>query len=275
MAACIEHEQMLKGDSVLLSRQWLMTQCYKEQMADAFLLTQQGAAAAPITMRNVGPEVLRLIEKYGLVPYEMECGSINDSRVLARKLAISVEQSQSLQQLFERTDDLFPRFTMSRTNNQSDQTAKYLTASTAGKFYYYSAEYTPKQFAESIMYDQKWQWYTSVPYHEWHERFALAVPDNHRKHEYENLPMDELTEKVLSSLRNGHAVYFEYGDPLPQGGCSSRHAVAIVAAKTAKDGTTKLRCLNSYGSQWGNNGYMVITLEDFKQTVCNVGVIAE
>ena len=53
MCACIEHEARQVGDSVVLSRQWLL----------ARELEEQALGGEEIAIRNVGPEALRLINR--------------------------------------------------------------------------------------------------------------------------------------------------------------------------------------------------------------------
>lgn len=255
MLACIEQEQLRKGDSVALSRQWLMAHSLEEQAIDNYLTD----GARTISMRGVGPEALRLIAHYGLIPYSHERSDINNSKVTTRKLERIIprhsdNRDADVSQLREKAKELLPRFTV---------------AGDTQTFYYYSMRYTPQQFAESIMYDQHWQWFASVPYHPWNEKFALEVPDNHRYHEYLNIPMQELLNRVMASLRQGHPVYWEYGKDH-----GSDHAIAIIGLRKDKDGKPRLLCLNSYGTDWGNKGRCLVTTDFFLSHTCNVGILS-
>lgn len=275
--ACVEHEAALRGDSVLLSRQWLMAHLMEEQaleryeiLSDNEELTEGGRGT--ITMRGVGQDAARLIDDYGLVPYLQERSRINGSRVLERKLALmtadAVAHKQSRQQLAERIEPLMPRFTVARhtisTHDIEDEDGE--------SFYYLSMRYTPRQFAESVMYYQKWHWYVSEQTHPWNTMVALEVPDNRRYYEYMNKPMRELLRMVRESVRQGHAVYWEYGKEASTqkmgGGASSDHAMAIVEVR--KGG---FLCRNSYGSNWGHHGYCIISDDFFMKHTCNVGIV--
>lgn len=275
--ACVEHEAALRGDSVLLSRQWLMAHLMEEQtleryeiMSDGEVLTEGGRGT--ISMRGVGQDALRLMNDYGLVPYQQERSRINSSRVLERKLALmtadAVSHRQSRQQLMERIEPLMPRFTVARHERSTHDIEEDASES----FYYLSMRYTPQQFAESVMYYQKWHWYVSEQTHPWNRKVALEVPDNRRYYRYVNKPMKELLRMVRESVRQGHAVYWECGkeesmQPMG-GGASSDHAMAIVEVR---DGG--FLCRNSYGSNWGNHGYCIISNDFFMKHTCNVGIV--
>lgn len=278
MLACIEHEQLRKGDSLTLSRQWLMSSLMREQTLERFIINQQnnnaslsstaeGQGRGSISMRGVGPDAIRLINDYGLIPYSMERSRINNSHVLERKLRhLASLPSTNPNNINDKITELLPRFTIS--------IHPFLGGAGGGcgsSFYYFSMRYTPQQFAESIMYNQQWRFYASVEYHPWHTMFPLEVPDNRRYHEYMNLPMPELLRMVKASLRRGHAVYWEYGKPSKQqqgGGATSNHAMAIVGMRNGK-----FLCLNSYGTKWGNRGYCLVSEDYFIRHTCNVGII--
>ena len=288
MLECVEHEAAVRGDSVQLSRQWLMAKELEEQTQRLYLsnlrideLTNSRSdgltnsrivhtgnsgkgIAGVVSMRGVGPEALRLIRQYGLVPYQNEKTEITNSSVLERKLALLASQARSLDELNDRMRELLPEFTTTRA------TVKKLPA-----FYYLSMRYNPLQFAESVMYYQHWHFYASVPYRPYGSNFALEVADNYNHHEYTNLPMDDITAMVLASLKEGHAVYWEYGRRTKDGLVTSDHAIAIVGLVHPKKhhGEPYLKCKNSYGKKWGNNGYCLVSLDEFKQNTCCVGVL--
>lgn len=275
--ACVEQEAALRGDSLLLSRQWLMAHLMEEQTLERYEILSGGdeltdGGRGTIAMRGVGPDAERLIENYGLVPYQQERSRINSSRVLERKLRLmaddAVARRQTRAQLQERIETLMPRFTVARhmklTHDVEDGEGE--------SFYYLSMRYTPQQFAESVMYYQRWHWYASEQTHPWNESFALEVPDNRRYCEYVNKPMKEILQMVRESLQEGHAVYWEYGkEPSAQkggGGASSDHAMAIVGLHEGG-----FVCRNSYGSNWGSNGYCLVTEDFFMKHTCSVGIV--
>lgn len=259
MLACIETEQLRRGDSVVLSRQWLMSNALMEQTTERYLRKN-----GEITMRGVGKDVLRLIQQYGLIPIQMEKSRIANSRVLQRRLTLLTEMpGMDVRSIRKKMDDILPRFTV----------AFHGAYPKDATFYYYSMCYTPRQFAESVMYNQHWEWFASSQWHPWNEAFALEVPDNKRYHEYVNLPMDTLFSKVMASLNAGHPVYWEMSKKSDAG--DSDHSLAITGLRRDAEGHTLLLCLNSYGRKWGRDGYCLITPEYFKKHTCNVGILSE
>ena len=250
MCACIEHEAHRVGDSVVLSRQWLL----------ARELEEQALGDEDIAIRNVGPEVLRLIGRYGLMPYSFERSHINNGSVLEKKIRLLREQCKNKEELYSRLNDLLPRFTVVNY----DPFVKGAT----GSFYYYSMRYTPQQFAESVMYRIHYDWYAHSDDWKRGERFVLDDPDNRRGYEYVNASYEEMYDKVVSSVRAGHAVYWEYGKNHASG-----HAMAIVGLRKSKMGVGEdFVCQNSYGKEWGNNGRCVVTPQFFLTHTSNIGV---
>ena len=266
MCACIEHESLLRGDSVALSRQWLMARELQEQ-TEALFLARHGTSSLTmgtergITMRGVGPEALRLIERYGLVPYHFEETMINNSRVMERKLSLLARQSQDITSLRKRMRELLPEFSIANPMPEEGW------GGNSTSFFYYSVRYTPRQFAESVTYGLHYDWYASDNKQPWGTSFVLDETDNYRHHRYVNAPLKDILKKVIAAVRQGHAVYWEYGK-----GHTSGHAMAIVGLRKGKDGEERLVCLNSYGSRWGEKGYCTVSLDYFMSTTCNVGI---
>lgn len=318
MCACIEHESVLRGDSIALSRQWLIARYMQEQTEELWQQNnndshspaeQSSNPSLDISLRGVGPEALRLIDLYGLVPYQHEETHINNGTVFERKLRLMARQSRSVAELRKRMKEVMPEFSIAdnsfdpptttlsashsnKTSTQSTQsTAKQSASQTPVKlvepvallsdsatvtsqsipssaFYYYSFRYTPQLFAESVMYCLRYGWYAYDGSKPIGTSFVLDVPDNHRRHRYVNMTYKEQLRKVIQSVNEGHAVYWEYGKDH-----SSGHAMAIVGLRKGKDGKPYLLCLNSYGSSWGENGYCLISMKYFIDNTCNIGVL--
>lgn len=314
MCACIEHESLLRGDSIALSRQWLIARYMQEQTEE---LWQQNHNDAPssteqsnhraieqptprpldssrlrcvdISLRGVGPEVLRLIDLYGLVPYQHEETHINNGAVLERKLRLMARQNRSIPELRKRMKDVMPEFSIADNSFEPDtqtsnnhpavhstpqtalsvQTAPAVQSTPPSAFYYYSFRYTPQLFAESVVYNLHYNWYAYDGTKPVGSSFVLDVPDNHRRHRYVNMTYKNQLRMVIRSVNEGHAVYWEYGK-----NHSSDHAMAIVGLRKGKDGSQYLLCLNSYGSSWGENGYCLMSLKYFIDNTCNIGVLS-
>ena len=313
MCACIEHESVRSGDSVALSRQWLLARHLQEQTEQLFTTIhghdsspavsisspkgEAGRGLREITTRGVGPEALRLIQDYGLVPYHFEETMVNNSRVLERKLTLLARQSRNMSTLRQRMAEILPSFSFAMPPVEDGWHAS------PASFYYLSMRYTPQQFAESLMYWIHYRWYapptsliipataltsnhpSSINSHPSSSRpsatvpdgslrskasglsYVLNEPDNYGGHKYICASLPDILQRVKAALRQGHAVYWEYGE-----GHRSGHAVAIVGLQKDKNGKKLLLCLNSYGSRWGDKGYFTVTQEQFLKTTCNVGI---
>lgn len=303
MCACIEHESLLRGDSISLSRQWLIARYMQEQTEELWhqnhnapsteqsnprSLEHSNSRPLDISLRGVGPEALRLIDLYGLVPYQHEETHINNGTVLERKLRLMARQSRSIPELRKRMKGIMPEFSIADNSFEPDtqtannhptapstpQTVLSVHTALAGlstppsAFYYYSFRYTPQLFAESVVYDLHYSWYAYDSSQPIGKSFVLDVPDNHRRHRYVNMTYKDQLRKVIQSVNEGHAVYWEYGN-----NHSSAHAMAIVGLRKGKDGKQYLLCLNSYGSSWGENGYCLMSLKYFIDNTCNIGVV--
>ena len=286
MTECVEREMWSTGDSIPLSRQWLVAKCLEEQTLDRRL----SHGARTISLRGVGPEAIRLINTYGLIPFSQEKSRALNSRTLERRLTLLADQSDRtdgpIPTLLDSARDLLPHFTVARHEEEiPSATHPPFKGGLEGPqglqspptFYLFSVQYTPQSFAESIMYRQHWQFYASSPYHPYGKPFALEVADNRRYHEYINLPMTELLNRTLRSLRDGHPVYWELGrKPSKQpggGGAASDHAMAIIGLKKATDGKLYLICQNSYGKKWGEQGKVRVSLPYFLLHTSNVGIL--
>lgn len=179
---------------------------------------------------------------------------------MIKKIKLLREQNDDKEVLYSRLKDLLPRFTVIDFNP--------LEKNAKGFFYYYSMRYSPIQFAESIMYRIHYDWYAYNGDKKRGERFVLDDPDNRQQYEYVNISYKEMYEKVVASVKSGHAVYWEYGE-----NHSSSHAMAIVGLKKyRKNVGESLICLNSYGTEWGNNGKCIISPQYFISHTCNIGV---
>ncbi|MBP3750061.1 MAG: hypothetical protein ILA44_01070, partial [Prevotella sp.] len=124
MLECVEHEACMRGDSIQLSRQWLMAKELEEQTVWHYLSDGKGA---DISLRGVGPEVLRLIQIYGLVPYQHEKTQITRGSVTERKLQLLARQALSLDDLCERMTDMLPQFTTTRPTTGKQPAFYYLS----------------------------------------------------------------------------------------------------------------------------------------------------
>ena len=68
------------------------------------------------------------------------------------------------------------------------------------------AEYTFKEFAHSVCKKDEYIALTSFTHHPFGEAFALEIPDNRSGDLFQNIPIDDLMQRIYRSIRAGHPV---------------------------------------------------------------------
>lgn len=251
MLACIETERIEQyNDSIGLSAEWLMEKNSEEiAMRRRMMMHSLSGrmASAGNAKRGMGPDALRLMEHYGIVPDKIRTGR----------------------------DD---------------------------GFYLFGMHYTPKQLAGSVHKKGDWQWFTSFSHHNYGEAFALEVPDNHHFNEFMNVTPDSLLALAIHSVENHHPVFwegcmkpFESGDGMSKnegsmsknggrigkitmrrqslferGLLTDDHAMAIIGIRHGSHPAFILK--NSWGKDWGKNGYCTMTFEEFLLRTMIIGI---
>lgn len=78
-------------------------------------------------------------------------------------------------------------------------------------FEYQGKTYTPRQFADQVIQFKAEDYVslTSFTHHPFYQSFVLEIPDNWSNQTYLNLPLEELTEAVESSLKQGYTVMWD------------------------------------------------------------------
>lgn len=275
--ACIETERIENyGDSMNLSPMWLVRSLLQEQASENYL--SQGRM--PVNVRGIGPDAERLMKQYGMVQWSTYCPDDLNSHVMERivrkKVQIAINNRKGLEQLNKEVDEALP----------------FIPHNLRKGFYLFGAHYTPHQFAESLLYGIKFNWLTSYTHHPYGKPFVLEVPDNHRRIPLMNIPMDNLCSQVVKALKEHHPVFWEGKMPgkdkpsidgniaelrqraFERFQTTDQHAMAIVGLTTTKDGDTAFICKNSWGKDWGTNGYCLMSKEDFLINTVLVGVIS-
>lgn len=92
-------------------------------------------------------------------------------------------------------------------------------------------EYTSKEFAASLEFNpDDYIEITSYIHHPYYKGFVLEVPDNWSNDLYYNVPIDELMDIVINSLKQGYSVCWD-GD-MSDKGFSHKKGLAIVPMKS-------------------------------------------
>lgn len=187
MLATIETEHIQRGDSVNLSAAYVARMFMKEQAEAAYL----SRGSRQMTMRGMMPQLVRLIQTYGLMPYDSyhTTASIN---VVARKvgaLATScAARGVPMSKMSARADDLL--------DNTLNPLPRHI--------YMYGMEYTPIEFAHSVCMPDEYRAFTSFLHMPMNKPSVLPLPDNYAGDMYENVPLDSLQQLIESSVRQGH-----------------------------------------------------------------------
>lgn len=197
MLATIETERLEMGDSVNLSPDYLARLWLQEQ-ARAYYLTR---GRVGVSLRGMAPMALRLMERYGIEPYDSyyPCGSVNYNS-LSRMAMQVARASRSLRMLDKRLGD------------NLDRQIGYLPPS----LFMLGVSYTPRQFAESVYVNGDYVALTSFTHHPFGKAFALESADNRMLDTFRNVPIDQLMDTIVQSLRHGHPVCWE-GDTSESG----------------------------------------------------------
>lgn len=199
MLATIETEHITRGDSVNLSPTYVARMFMKEQI-DACYLSK---GKKNITTRGMMPQLIRLIQTYGLMPYDSYHTDANIN-VAARKLRNFISAAASKGAGIGYTRDM--------VDDILDNSVNPLPL----HIYMYSMEYTPIEFAHSVCMPDEYQAITSFTHLPMHKKVILDVPDNYNKERFINIPINQMMGIMEQSLRTGHPVCWE-GDTSEEG----------------------------------------------------------
>ena len=98
------------------------------------------------------------------------------------------------------------------------------------QFTYQNKTYTPISFAKELEINpDDYIELTSYSHHPFYKKIILEIPDNWALEEYYNLPIDELTEIMDHTLKNGYTICWD-GD-VSDKGFSFNNGVAIIPEK--------------------------------------------
>lgn len=191
MLATIESEHLMRGDSVNLSPHFVARRMLEAQAVQHYL----SDGRQPIAMRGVCSQLIDLIQRHGVCPYDSYRTDANYKVVMRRveELAnTAINKRAGVRQLQRDLRRLL-----------DDETRPDLL-----HVFMYGMEYTPQEFARSVCQTDEYMALTSFSHHPFGEAFALEVPDN-RGYLFHNLPLDTLTMHIEQALRSGHPVCWE------------------------------------------------------------------
>lgn len=272
--SCVETERMEHyNDSVNLSPIWLMRSLLQEQATEKYL--SQGAL--PLNVRGIGPEAERLMHEYGIVQWDAYCPDSVNSRTLQDMVREKVNEA------------IDGRKKLNALNKEVDKVLPHVPQNIRNGFFLKGTRYTHKQYSDSIMSGVSIKWLTSYTHHPYGEPYVIELSDNFRKHAILNVEIDEFYSLVLKALEERHPVYWEGKMPVNRElkiennlvslrqqafetfETTDQHAMAIVGIKQ-EDGKQLFICKNSWGPEWGINGYCLMSKEEFLINTILVGV---
>jgi hypothetical protein len=213
----IESELLRMGKGEYdLSEMWIVRYNYVDRLKDNFV--QQGKGN--LGQGSVGHDWLVEFEQNGIVPDEVYTGlnysvpNHNHSELNAFVRAIAavpVQRKKESNQYFDIVDAVLDT---------------YLGKSPVS-FTYKGVGYTPKSFTASLgINPDDYVEITSFTIFPFYTRGLLPIPDNWRKLDYYNVPIDEIIQIMDFSLNNGYTIAWD-GD-VSEKGFSHAKGVAII-----------------------------------------------
>lgn len=199
MLATIETEHIMRGDSVNLSPAYVARMFMEEQVDKCYL----SRGNKTIKLRGMMPQLIRLIQTYGLMPYD-SYHSDNNLNVAQRKLRNMI--------MTEAARGTGIRRTREKTRELLDDRVNPLPRSV----YMFSMEYTPLEFAHSVCMPDEYIGLTSFTHFPFGKRVVVDVPDNFDNYRFLNIPINDLMAIIERSVRTGHPVCWE-GDTSESG----------------------------------------------------------
>ena len=194
MLATIEQNHLAVDDSVNLSAAWLERHYLREQTIARYLRGD----IQRVTTRGIAPMVVTLLMRYGAMPYDAYRPRNGcDMQVLARRLArladVCRTRRTGLEYLTARIDDTLDRY--------MGPAPRYA--------FMFGTEYTPTQFAHSLLLPRDYIALTSFTHHPFYQSFDLELPDNTRGNKFLNLPLDTLMARLDTAINRRQAVCWE------------------------------------------------------------------
>lgn len=192
MLATIETEHIMRGDSVNLSPAYVARMFMNEQVDACYL----NRGKTHITTRGTMPQLIRLIQTYGLMPYDSYNTDANIN-VTARKMQNMIRVAAAKRNGIN--------YVRKSANNILDNGINPLPL----HVYMYSMEYTPLEFAHSVCMPDEYQAITSFTHMPMNKKVVLEVPDNFNRERFINIPLDHMMNIMERSIRSGHPVCWE------------------------------------------------------------------
>lgn len=283
MLATIETEHIMRGDSVNLSVAYVARNFIREQVDKCYL----SEGKKNITTRGMMPQLIRLIQTYGLMPYD-SYHSDKNINTAARKVHAAVKKDAAIQRGLKAARDDAGRIMDSSINPMPYH------------IYMYSMEYTPIEFAHSVCLPDEYMAFTSFTHLPLNRKSVLSLPDNYNSERFMNIRLDDMMRMIEKSIRTGHPVCWE-GDISEEGFSFEKgiadvttqqqnatpqqrqrefetfrttddHCMAIVGLAHDKKGRKFFICKNSWGTGNPYGGMMYLSADYIRLKTIAVAV---
>ena len=229
----IESELLREGKGEYdLSEMWIVRYNYVDRLKDNFVQEGKGN----LGQGSVGHDWLIEFEKNGIVPNEIYTGlnyslpyhNHSELNAFVRAIAaVPVQRKKESDQYFDIVNAVLDTY----------------LGKVPETFTYKGVGYTPKSFTASLgINPNDYVEITSFTIFPFYTLGLLPIPDNWRKADYYNVPIDEITEIMDYSLNKGYTVAWD-GD-VSEKGFSHSKGVAIIPELEKVDqysGTDKAR----------------------------------
>lgn len=239
MVACIETDRLAMGDSLILSEQWVIDQMHREHQTEMHIADYSRLRKRiGIIDRNIGPEALRLIENYGIVPSWIRPGRNGGFYLYSMHY----------------TPRQFAESVVSRSDWHWYATSTLHEMGT--KFILEVPDNVRQHEVENVPMDSIISFTVNSLMHRHPVYWGGAFGDN----------------AIMADKADGsHPIkgtLMTPQRPYP----SDNHALAIVGLSRDSKGNRYFLMKNSWGKKWGNNGYCYMSEEQLRKSTVIVGV---
>lgn len=176
-------------------------------------------------------DVTNMIQKYGIVPE-----SIYDGLEYGENKHVHGEMDRVLRENVDAIIENKNRKLSTVWHDAIDGTLDSYLGELPESFDYKGETYTPQSFASNYvgLDMDNYVEITSYTHHPFYSKFILEVPDNWSWDEVYNVPLEEMSEIIDNSLKNGFTVAWA-ADVSEKGFATSNKGVAVLPAAPAED----------------------------------------
>lgn len=230
MLATIETDRIEQNDSINLSPAFVERNLITQNALQHFFRK----AYSKREMAGMAPLCLRLIQQYGLVPFDSYEGTQpRNVNVINRKAMLVAQQKAG------------EKVSMTSFKNALNSYLDDALGALPLNVYLFGVEYTPLQFAQSVVPTDSYKAYCSVTHHPFYREVLQESPDNNSYELFNNVPIDSLMNIIDSQLTAHKAVCWE--GSLPHGEYIMDQGVARLSSKISRvDQNMRQRAIESY-----------------------------